>query len=378
MRGAFLYVNAGKGHYTPAVALSESFSKMGHEAILEDLFITVNSPFWEWFCKNDWRFLLHFPRLEGTMHGLTDNKLSNIAIQIAAIMPNHVAAFKKWYEANKPDFIVSTNFIGGVVLPPILKKLKIHIPVFQYCADAFDTPKTGIFKMITKMYAPTDIGCRIAIRKGQPVYTVSKCPFPLQAYIKNTEIISKEDARKKLGLKNKPTVLMGLGGEGIGNTEFLDKMLEKGYNWQVVAIGGKSKTTEAAFKRFTEEHPEVDFYHPGFVKNVNEYLLACDIQIGKAGANALMESLYLHRPFIISQLLYTARPTKNFFDEYRVGWAEGNVSRQVDIVARYFTDAKLQEEVAEAFKNLPIEFSADKFIELILKDYEEYRKKNTK
>ena len=37
MRGAMLYVNAGKGHYTPAIALADSFNKAGHTVVVEDL-----------------------------------------------------------------------------------------------------------------------------------------------------------------------------------------------------------------------------------------------------------------------------------------------------------------------------------------------------
>ena len=81
MRGAMLYVNAGKGHYIPAVALAESFNNAGHSAIVEDLFIVMGTPFWEWFCKYDWRFLLHHPRLEGVVHSFTDTSLSAFFIK---------------------------------------------------------------------------------------------------------------------------------------------------------------------------------------------------------------------------------------------------------------------------------------------------------
>ena len=39
MKGAFVYVDAGKGHYVPAVALSDAMKAMGDEAIVEDLFV---------------------------------------------------------------------------------------------------------------------------------------------------------------------------------------------------------------------------------------------------------------------------------------------------------------------------------------------------
>ena len=368
IRGAFLYVNAGKGHYIPAVALAESLKKAGHIAIVEDLFVTVKAPFWEWFCKYDWRFLLHHPRLEEISHSGTDNRLSYRLIRWQGHSREHLRNFKAWYEKTKPDFIVSTNFIGGIILPLVLKKLEINIPVFQYAADAFDTPLSGVNKDLTKMYLPTEIGCKNAIRKGQPENTVSLCPFPLQNYIKASPLLSRQEARRKLGLKDKFTVLFALGGEGIGNTDFLYKMVEKGYDWQIIAIGGLSKTTSAAFDKFSREYPNIDFIRPGFVHNVNEYLIASNIQIGKAGANALMESMYLHRPCIVSNLLYAAKATKDFFEKYNVGWCEENVSKQVSIVEEYYMNRSLAETIEQQFSTLPIKFSADEFIEMILRD----------
>lgn len=367
-----LYVNAGKGHYTPAIALAESFNNAGHSAIVEDLFVAVSAPFWEWFCKYDWRFLLHHPHLEGVCHKFTDNRLSTVLIRNQGLTESHLSNLKRWYDKHTPDFIVSTNFIGGIILPAAFKKLGINIPVFQYAADVFDTPLSGVNKNLTKMYLPTEVGCRNAIRKGQPEETVSICPFPLQSYIKNTPNITQKEARAKLGLKDKFTVLFALGGEGIGHPGFLYKMVERGYNWQIVAIGGMSKTTNAAFDKFCKEYPYVDFVRPGFVNNVNEYLIASDIQIGKAGANALMESIYLHRPCIISDLLYAARATREFFAENEVGWCEGRVSKQVSIVESYFNNSALLEDMATRYANLPVEFSSDKFMLQIIKDTEEY------
>ena len=58
MKGAFVYVDAGKGHYVPAVALSDAMKAMGDEAIVEDLFVIFKSP------KYYWRYLLHHTKLE--------------------------------------------------------------------------------------------------------------------------------------------------------------------------------------------------------------------------------------------------------------------------------------------------------------------------
>jgi processive 1,2-diacylglycerol beta-glucosyltransferase len=42
MLGAFLYVDAGKGHYVPALALADKLEQQGHQALVEDMFLVCN------------------------------------------------------------------------------------------------------------------------------------------------------------------------------------------------------------------------------------------------------------------------------------------------------------------------------------------------
>ncbi len=369
MKVALLYVDAGKGHYMPAKALADSFQRQGHEAVLDELFTAIKSPFWRRFCKYDWRFLLHHPRVEGIIHPISDTRLSYHLIHYSGLTPGHVRAFKEWYETNKPDFIVSTNFIGGIVLPFLVKKLKLNVPVFQYCADVFDTPKSGVNKALDMMYMPSAIGCDNAIKKGQPADRISQCPFPIQYSLESWKTdLTKGEMRAKLGLKDKFTILYALGGEGIGSPSFLYEIAKRGYDWQVVAIGGMSRTTTRQFNKFMKSNPNFDFCHAGFVSNVNEYLIASDIQVGKAGANALMESIFLHRPCLVSQVLYAFRAAKDFFAKHQIGWCEDNVLKQVDIAEDCFTHPESLHAMEEKYRDLPLEFNTDKFANQLIND----------
>lgn len=373
MKGAMLYVNAGKGHYIPAKALHDSLIKSGQESVLEDLFVVFGTNFWEFFCKYDWRFLLHHPRLEPIVHSATDNRLSFKLIKWQGLNRKHLEAFRNWYEANRPDFIVSTNFIGGIFLPEAIRKIGVDIPIYQYAADVFDSPLTGINPLLTRMYVPSRIGCENVIRRGQPESTVSVCPFPLQTHFEEYELLSKREAREKLRLTDKFTVLMNLGGEGIGNTELLNELVSRNYDVQVVAIGGMSKTTQAAFDRFQRENPSFTFLRRGFVDNVQEYISACDLQIGKAGANAVMESMYIGRPFIVTEVLYAFRASRDFFERHKVGWCENNVEKQANIIGSLFLNQEMLLEIQKRFDILPIEFGAAKFRDQIISDTLKYR-----
>ncbi len=372
MKGAMLYVNAGKGHYVPAKALADSFIRGGHEAVLEDLFVTFDTPFWEFFCKYDWRFLLHHPRLEPFVHSLTDNRLNFYLIRGQGFQKKHMRAFEAWYDKNRPDFIISTNFIGGIIIPDAARKLGINIPVYQYCADVFDTPIAGINNKLNKMYFPTELGVEKAIGKGQDKNTIAICPFPLREQFETYRYTSKSEVRAKLGLPDRFTILCSLGGEGIGSTHLLYALARAGINCQVVVIGGQSKTTSNSFERFSAEYPDFPVFRRGFVDNVQEYLAACDMQVGKAGANAVMEAIYMRRPFIVTEVLYAFRASKEFLKRHEIGWCENDVQKQVEIIKEYIESADLRMRVEKAFDNLPISFGSDLFRDMLIKDTESF------
>ena len=368
-----LYVNAGKGHYIPAKALYDSFIRGGHEAIVEDLFTVVNAPFWEIFCKYDWRFLLHHPRLERFLHRLTDSRFNFYLIRMQGLNHRHVKAFKKWYEKNRPDFIVSTNFIGGIFLPALVKKIGIDIPIYQYAADVFDTPKIGVNNLLSKMYFPTELGKINAVRKGQLEDTIDICPFPLQGKFEHFNYHSKQAIRKKLGLEDKFTLLFSFGGEGIGTPHLLYAIAEKGYDVQAVLIGGLSNTTSRAFDAFSEKYPDFKLYRPGFVDNVQEYLAACDIQVGKAGANAVMEAMFMKRPFIVSEVLFMFQASREFFTKHQVGWLEDSVQKQLAAFEHYYNSEHFRKFIDDEFVNLPITFGSDLFRDQLIKETENFK-----
>jgi processive 1,2-diacylglycerol beta-glucosyltransferase len=198
-------------------------------------------------------------------------------------------------------------------------------------------------------------------------------PFPLKAGVDEYYNLSKEDARAQLGLEqNKPTVILNLGGEGIGNADLPRALVKRGLDYQVIVLGNPSKETLFKFKIFKREFPNNTLITPGFVSNVGVYIKACDVQMGKTGANSLLESMYLKRPFLMSQLLYTSKAFVDFIEDYKIGWAENNVQKQIDILENYFSDEQEQKFISDVMENLPINFSSDAFIDMILEDYKEF------
>lgn len=379
MKIALLYVDAGKGHITPAKALADAFEDLGHDTVVADLFLEVcNAPIVNWISKHNWRMLLHFPRLEQFVNPKTDSQANARRTRFLATHSHAPKDFRRWYDTNKPDCIVVAHFLGANLIKPIVDHLGLDIPVFEYSTDVFFTPNMGISGDLDKLYISTRLGKELTIEQGQPEKTISISPFPLKKSMRNLKTLSKEEARKKLGISDKFTVLLNLGGEGIGKTNFLKEIQKRGLDWQVITVGTLSKSTAIRYNKFKENHPGFALHTPGFVDNIQDYIFASDVQAGKAGANALMESLYLKRPFLVSNLLYAALPTKEFMQRHKVGWTEDSVPEQVSIFQAYEEDKQEQEAMQARFDKLPLSFDTLAFAEIIIEDTKAFYAKDAK
>ncbi len=378
MKIALLYVDAGKGHITPAKALADAFEELGHETVVDNLLAEVcKAPVVNWISKHNWRMLLHFPRLEKFVNPKTDSHANARRTRFLATHSHAHKDFKCWFDANKPDCIVVAHFLGANLIKPIVDHLGLHVPVFEYSTDVFFTPNIGIGGDLDKLYISTKLGKELTIEQGQPEQTISICPFPLKKTMRDLATLTKEQARKKLGLEEKFTVLLNLGGEGIGKTDFLEEVQQRGLDWQVIAVGTLSKSTAIRYSNFKKKYPGFSLHTPGFVDNIQDYIFASDVQAGKAGANALMESLYLKRPFLVSNLLYAALPTKQFMQRHKVGWTEDSVPKQVSIIQAYDEDKQEQEAMQQRFGKLPLSFDTLAFARMILEDTQAFYAKGS-
>jgi UDP-N-acetylglucosamine:LPS N-acetylglucosamine transferase len=87
------------------------------------------------------------------------------------------------------------------------------------------------------------------------------------------------------------TLLINLGGEGIGTIAFLEALEQQGTHVQVVLVGGMREQEKRELKELAGRCRAVRVHAAGFVDNIYEYLYACDIVVGKAGINAMLEAI---------------------------------------------------------------------------------------
>ena len=167
------------------------------------------------------------------------------------------------------------------------------------------------------------------------------------------------------------TLQLNLGGEGIGSLSLLKNLLKADKPMQIVILGGMDKKGTAHINEIIRnaDAKNTKVSVPGFVSNVNEYLAASDIVAGRAGINTIVEAMYAHRPFLITELVYTVLPSAEYIVSHKVGWnTSDNPEEAADIVLDAYAHPEKLEEMESAFNSIPIEYSAEKLASMIISD----------
>ena len=370
MKGLCVYVDGGKGHYVPAKAVAVELEKLGVETAVEEFFDYLDIRWLGRLNKKYWRLMLKMPGIEQRLskHNDSDSNGMEIAIKFAnkhcwrMLMAN--------LEEFRPDFIFATHPYASTILAEMLDHLKIDIPVYYYATDVFNAPVASICNKLKRFFISTEEGKERVLAMGQNPDTVEIVPFPLQQSIADTPSKTKAEARKQLGLdENLFTLQLNLGGEGIGSLSLLHGLMKKNMPMQIVIVGGMDKKMMKKLNTLIEHNKadNVRIYNRGFITDVKTYLEASDIIAGRAGINTILEAMYMHRPFLITELVYTVIPSAEYVEKYQVGWnCSDDKEKSISIVSEYVDNSERLANIDEQFCRIPIKFSAANVAEKML------------
>jgi UDP-N-acetylglucosamine:LPS N-acetylglucosamine transferase len=107
-------------------------------------------------------------------------------------------------------------------------------------------------------------------------------------------------ARAELGLDDRFTALMSLGGEGVGGDPraLIERLQNEGV--QAVFLAGRNEALKAQLADLAERGARIE----GFTDRFALYLAAADVVVGKAGPSSVLGALAVGRPYIATA--YTA------------------------------------------------------------------------
>ncbi|MCL2739999.1 MAG: galactosyldiacylglycerol synthase [Oscillospiraceae bacterium] len=295
MKVLFLSLPTGHGHNMCAQAAIECLEKGGAECLLMDVAEFINPTFAKAISKgflisaktgliydNVYRFV--------ELKEEPSPKISMSRI-VNALLPLKLKGFLKQY---KPDVIVCTHVFAAQMLTELKRTSRIRAKTYGIITDFTVHP----FWEDTELdfyVLPHEILSNQFIKKG--LSTGKMLPFGIPTYEKFSEKISKTDARRRLGIDDKLTVLIMGGSMGHGSTDTIEKLDKLGIDFQIVSVCGNNRKLKASIDAVETVKKVINF---GFIDNVDLLMSASDCIITKPGglttSEALAKGLFIIMP----------------------------------------------------------------------------------
>ncbi|MDQ0198677.1 MGDG synthase family glycosyltransferase [Neobacillus ginsengisoli] len=196
----------------------------------------------------------------------------------------------------KPDLILSIhpNFNGSVI--NILRKENIHIPFGTLIADLVNIYPLWADGRADFILSPTDEAKEKCLEFGVPEEKINVVGFPVR------ERFHCHSGNRNSG-KSTINFLMMSGGEGVGNMSAIAEELLEHFDCTVSIIAGRNEKLKMELESSLKDRfgDRAQIY--GFVKNIQDLMLAADIAITRGSPNVMFEAVSTNLPIIITGAL---------------------------------------------------------------------------
>ncbi len=364
-----LMMEAGSGHKMPAMAVKNSIHKMDKSIDFQviDGAKEVGCLKFDNFYKDSWNFCLNNPKLFSTVYPILN---SGVAHQVEKFLRRDLKKkILNYITQTKPDLIFTTHFTFNQIVGDLKKENKLDVPTVSFITDAFDPHRNWINKNNDYTIIYSKDANKKLTKKGLTGSQIKNFNFPLREVFQSKKV-NVNGTRSKLGLeKNKFTVTLVSGGEGIGD---LDKIIlpfiESDLDVQMVVVCGRNEALKNKLENLAKTHNTKKFSLTvlGFVTNMEEYVSASDLMMGKSGLSFMFESFIYKKPIIITQCLKNEEPALKAFLKEKVCWYRKKPKQAYELVTKILKDKGGYNDYVKNIENLSIDNGSDEIAQFLL------------
>lgn len=296
---AFATIAAGGGHVATARAMAQALEAAcphTFDITISDFVRDLGFVDEDARHKSQWRWMLAHPwtvrfgqRLIDAFPAVTRGVLRR---QMAAVAKAAAAQF----QAAPPALIVANHGFLTFALARSRRQYGLNAPVLTFATEPLDASALWAEPDADHFAVPSRPVLDDLVRLGVSATKIDVVGYPVQqAFLRP---LSREAARARLGLPERFTCLVSLGGEGVGAnaTAVVRSLLTLPDPPQVVVISGRNEALAQQLRALDDERLVVC----GFVEAMADYLAAADLVIGKAGPASVMEALAVGRPVLVT------------------------------------------------------------------------------
>jgi processive 1,2-diacylglycerol beta-glucosyltransferase len=294
-RVLLLSASSGAGHVRAAQALEKAFSMRG-DCVVEhiDALRFVSKLFQRVYNKAYIAMVRRVPELMGVIYERTDQPWNHPRRRLAMDRLN-TQPMIRMLKRLQPDLCVATHFLPAEIIAWLIAKEKLRARHAIVVTD-YDVHALWLCRTVDRYYVAMEESAEYMTRIGVPRERLRVTGIPVDPLFANPADRAAE--RKRLGLDpDAPMVLVSTGGEGLGPIEqIVGDLLAMRRPWQIVAIAGKSEKTRRRLEEVARQAGLLASGAPrlsavGFTTEMNQYMAAADLLVGKAGGLTTSEAL---------------------------------------------------------------------------------------
>jgi processive 1,2-diacylglycerol beta-glucosyltransferase len=302
-RVLILSASSGAGHVRAAQALEKAFRAEGSCQVEHiDALRHVSKLFQRIYDKAYIHMVRRAPDLMGLLYEQTDKPWRHPRERLAMDRLN-TQPMIRLLKKIQPDLCVATHFLPAEILAWLIAKKKLQARHAIVVTD-YDVHALWLCRTVDRYYVAIEESLEYLANIGVPREKLHVTGIPIDPLFEKSVNVS--DARKKLGLTaGEPVLLLSAGGYGVGPLEQLVKdLLAMQRPWQIVAIAGKSEPLKKrldALSRGAGKTPsgQMRLIPVGFTTEMDQYMAAADLLIGKAGGLTTSEALARELPMAL-------------------------------------------------------------------------------
>ncbi len=294
-RVLLLSASSGAGHVRAAQALEKAFAARGDCSVEHiDAIHYVSKLFQRIYDKTYISMVRRAPEMMGVLYDRTDRPWRHLRRRLALDRLN-TQPMIRMLKRVQPDLCVATHFLPAEILAWLIAKRKLSARHAIVVTD-YDVHAMWLCRTVDRYYVAMEESAEYLERIGVPREKVRTTGIPVDPCF----ALPAERAAARRHLKLDPearVILIAAGGYGIGPVEMLvQDLLHLQKPWQIVAIAGKAEKVRRKLEEMARSAGNLPGGAPrlcpvGFTTEMDQYMAAADLLVGKAGGLTTSEAL---------------------------------------------------------------------------------------
>lgn len=289
-----LSASAGAGHLRAADAILKAINELrvAREARHIDSLDYTNKAFRSLYSKAYIELVNAAPDVLGWLYDALDKPWKNERRRLALDKLN-TRPFVKMLEEYQPDIAVCTHFLPAEIISWLKAKKRLRCRQVIVVTD-LDVHAMWLCHHYEHYFVAMDETREHLITLGIPAENITVSGIPIDPVFARPK--NKIETRIKHDLDpDKTTILISAGGFGVGPIEHLmSSLLKLRHTVQIVAVCGRSEELRKRLERLVARQPvdrHIRVKVVGFTTEMDEYMAAADLVVGKPGGLTTSEAL---------------------------------------------------------------------------------------